>query len=126
MKPTFSTEALTAAAQRESSAQRRLPSVDAGQADAQAFASAMQSVGSVGAGAGAVTSRWSAPAALARLDRSNRGLERGLATLSHGHMSLPETLAFTGKVQDHILATQLVSKVVGKGTQTIDQLTKLQ
>jgi hypothetical protein len=126
MKSTFSTEALAEASQRQSSAQRRLPSVDTGLADAQAFASAMQSVGSAGVGAGAVTSRWSAPAALASVDRSSRGLERGLATLSRGHMSLPDTLAFTGKVQEHILATQLVSKVVGKGTQTIDQLTKLQ
>jgi hypothetical protein len=117
---------ITSVAQREPSAQHRLPSVNTGREDAQAFASAMQGVESAGVGKGAVMSRQLGPAALSSLDRSHRGIERGLANMVHGQVSLPETFAFAGKLQEHVLATQLVSKVVGKGTQTIDQLSKLQ
>jgi hypothetical protein len=126
MKPSVSMKAITGAAQREPSTQHRLPSVDTGRVDAQAFTSAMQDVGTAVVGTGAVMTRWSGTAALVNLDRSSRGIERGLTSLARGAMSLPETLAFTGKLQEHVLATQLVSKVVGKGTQTIDQLSKLQ
>ena len=126
MKSSLNMEAITGAAKREPTAWPRLPSVDTGEADAQAFASAMRNSGSANIGTGAVMFRWSGPAALASLDRSSRGIERGLAKAARGQLSLPETLAFATKLQEHVLATQLVSKVVGKGTQTIDQLSKLQ